>query len=63
MRSILAAITCCLAPLAAFAGPIQQYDFLTVDYEGTVNFVERWGVAPARHAAPRSATAYRDRYV
>jgi hypothetical protein len=43
MRSILAATAVGLAPLTALAGPIQDYDFLTVHYEGTVNSVKPFG--------------------
>jgi hypothetical protein len=35
MRSILAAAAI-LAPFTVLATPIQDYDFLLVDYEGTV---------------------------
>ena len=43
MRSILAATAVCFSPLTALASPIYDYDFLTVDYEGTINFVQPWG--------------------
>jgi hypothetical protein len=42
MRSIVAATAVCLAPLAAQAAPI-HYDFLTVEYEGTISFVTNNG--------------------
>ncbi len=39
MRSLLAATAACVAPFTAFATPIHDYDFLTVDYEGTITYV------------------------
>lgn len=43
MRSILAATAVCVAPFTALATPVHDYDFLTIDYEGTINFVDTNG--------------------